>query len=236
MSVMYRFLPILVILISVLSIAYYTPIKRELSYRLDLDQDPTTSCCNVDEIIKSDGDFNETDNVAIFNNQPIDYPKTSLAQLNRLFSGQTQVLGTMNSAGQEKWIEVSLKEQKLRAWEGDKIFMEFPISSGKWYKTPTGDFAIWYKTRHQRMKGGSKELGTFYDLPNVPSNMFFYQGFAIHGAYWHNNFGNPMSHGCVNSPLSQVKELFEWAGPVVPPDKNVARATKDNPGTRVFVH
>ena len=86
------------------------------------------------------------------------------------------------------------------------------------------------------MKGGSKELGTYYNLPNVPNNMFFYKGFAIHGAYWHNNFGHPMSHGCVNSPLAQVAQLFEWAGPVVPPGKNVAHATAENPGTRVFVH
>ena len=85
------------------------------------------------------------------------------------------------------------------------------------------------------MSGGSKDLGTYYYLPNVPHNMFFHQGYAIHGAYWHNNFGHPMSHGCVNSPLASVAQLFDWAGPVVPPDQNAVRATAENPGTRVVV-
>ena len=85
------------------------------------------------------------------------------------------------------------------------------------------------------MKGGSQELGTYYNLPNVPNNMFFYKGYAIHGAYWHNNFGHPMSHGCVNSPLASAAQIFEWAGPVVPPGQNVAHASAENPGTRVVV-
>lgn len=177
----------------------------------------------------------------MFNGQVIDYPKTSLAQSyfasnKAIASAESMVLGTKNSNGEDKWIEVSLDQQKLRAWEGSNIIMEFPISSGLWYPTPKGDYAIWYKTRAQRMKGGSKELGTYYDLPNVPYNMFFYLGFAIHGAYWHNNFGTPMSHGCVNSPLANVAQLFEWTGPILAADKGAVRATALNPGTRVFIH
>ena len=86
------------------------------------------------------------------------------------------------------------------------------------------------------MSGGSKELGTYYYLPNVPNNMFFYKGYAIHGAYWHNNFGHPMSHGCVNEPLANAAQIFEWAEPVVPLGVNAVRATPENPGTRVYVH
>ena len=112
--------------------------------------------------------------------------------------------------------------------------MEFPISSGKWSPTPKGTFEIWYKTRSQTMSGG--EGDDYYFLPGVPSNMFFKGGYAIHGAYWHNNFGQPMSHGCVNAPLANVAQLFEWAGPVVPQGQNVVRASTDNPGTRVYVH
>jgi lipoprotein-anchoring transpeptidase ErfK/SrfK len=85
------------------------------------------------------------------------------------------------------------------------------------------------------MSGGSQELGTYYNLPNVPSNMFFYKGYAIHGAYWHNNFGHPMSHGCVNEPLASAAQLFEWAGPTVPAGVNAVRASADNPGTRVVI-
>ena len=146
------------------------------------------------------------------------------------------MLGTTTADGKEKWIEVSIDEQKLRAWEGANKVMEFSISSGKWSPTPVGTFNIWHKTKSQAMSGGSKALGTYYYLPNVPNNMFFYKGYAIHGAYWHNNFGQPMSHGCVNSPLSSVEQLFEWSGPVVPSGKNVAHASAENPGTRVWVH
>lgn len=234
---MHRLLPLLIIVLLVGLFQTYLPLKREVLYKLNLSGDTTTSCCDVSSILSNSSGFDESANLAVFNGQIIDYPKTSLAQAN--FSPEdssSQVLGTKNAAGEEKWIEVSLDQQRLRAWEGNRIILEFPISSGKWAPTPKGDFTIWYKTRYQRMKGGSKDLDTYYDLPNVPNNMFFYQGFAIHGAYWHNNFGHPMSHGCVNSPLAQVAQLFEWAGPVVPPNVNAIRATAENPGTRVYVH
>lgn len=233
--VMHKFLPILILIVLALTINFYLPLKREVAYKLGISGDPTTSCCEVDKLSES-GDFDESATTAIFNNQIIDYPKTSLAHINIPTPGETQVLGTTNAAGEEKWIEVSLNEQKVRAWEGNKVVMEFPISSGKWAPTPTGDFRIWYKTRNQTMSGGSKSLGTYYFLPNVTSNMFFHQGYALHGAYWHNNFGQPMSHGCVNAPLASAAQIFEWAGPVVPPGQGSVRASADNPGTRVNVH
>lgn len=232
---MSRLILIITLISLLLSLYFYLPARRFIVYKLQISSDSTTSCCNEEDILKSTGEFDEDATAAIFGNNLIDYPKTSLAQ-SAVLTPDTQVLGTKNAAGEDKWIEVSLDEQKLRAWEGNKIVIEFPISSGKWSPTPKGDFNIWYKTRYQRMKGGSKELGTFYDLPNVPSNMFFYKGYAVHGAYWHNNFGQPMSHGCVNSPLAQVAQLFEWTGPVLPPGQNAVRATAQNPGTRVFVH
>lgn len=60
------------------------------------------------------------------------------------------------------------------------------------------------------MIGYSKVHG-WYNLPNVPNDMYFYQSYAIHGAYWHNNFGRPMSNGCVNVPLAMAKTLYDWA-------------------------
>lgn len=238
-ELMHKFLPILLILVIAAVVLTYLPAKRLVFYKLNISGDPTTSGFQVKDIEISKGNFEESANLAIFENQIIDYPKTSLAQAQNGNSGNeenSKVLGTKNEAGEDKWIEVSLEQQKLRAWEGNKIVLEFPISSGLWYPTPMGDFSIWYKTRYQRMSGGSRDLGTYYDLPNVPNNMFFFQGFAIHGAYWHNNFGHPMSHGCVNSPLAQASQLFEWSGPIVPPGQNAVRATPENPGTRVFVH
>ena len=236
MKLMPKFIPLLITIL-ILTTFFYLPVRRAVLYKLGLSGDPTTSCCSETEVLKSSGNFDESANFAIFNDQDIDYPKTSLAENNiQQPENNVKVLGTKNAAGEDKWIEVSLSQQKLRAWEGNKIVMEFPISSGRWFPTPFGDFSIYYKTRYQRMVGGSKALGTYYNLPNVPNNMFFYRGFAIHGAYWHNNFGHPMSHGCINAPLAQAAQLFEWAGPVIPPGKNIARATPDNPGTRVFIH
>ncbi len=239
---MHRLLPILLIVAAIIYVSFnFQSIRRDLAYKFHISGDPTTSCCSVEQALKSDGKFDENASMAIFNSQVIDYPKTSLAyaysqSLAENTNADQAVLGTTNSAGEEKWIEVNLGEQKTRAWEGNKLVMEFPISSGKWSPTPKGTFNIWYKTRIQSMIGGSQALGTYYNLPNVPNNMFFYQGYALHGAYWHNNFGQPMSHGCVNAPLANAAQIFDWAGPVVPPGQNAVRATPENPGTRVLVH
>ncbi len=240
---LHRLLPLLAIITLLGFVIFnFQSIRRTVAYKLNISGDPTTSCCNTDLVAKSDGNFDENASVAVFNNKVIDYPKTSLAyslaqEIAKKSNpdSDTAVLGTTNDTGEEKWIDVSLAEQILRAWEGNKLVMEFPISSGLWSPTPKGTFNIWYKTRSQKMEGGSTELGTYYNLPNVPNNMFFYKGYAIHGAYWHNNFGHPMSHGCVNSPLASVAKLFAWAGPVVPEGQNAVRATAENPGTRVVV-
>lgn len=236
---LHRLLPLLLIVVAfIYGVLNFQTLKRDLVYRLGISGDPTTSCCNVADIGGS-GDFDEGASVAVFNNKVISYPKTSLAYSFLQSQQATQdvaVLGTTNGSGEEKWIEVSLDEQKVKAWEGEKLVIEFPISSGKWAPTPKGTFNIWYKTRNQSMIGGSKDLGTYYNLPNVPHNMFFHQGFAIHGAYWHNNFGQPMSHGCVNAPLASAAQIFDWAGPVLSPGQNAIRATAENPGTKVVVH
>lgn len=242
---MHKFLPLLVVFSLVFAASQFTPVKRYIVYNLGISGDTTTSCCGEPENIeKSDGKFDEEAELAIFDDEIVDYPKTSLAQNqpspDLAMTGDpfanTTVLGTTTATGEEKWIEVSLSQQMLRAWEGNTIVMEFPISSGKWYPTPKGTFNIWYKTRNQKMEGGKKELGTYYNLPNVPHNMFFYKGFAVHGAYWHNNFGHPMSHGCVNAPLDKVATLFDWTGPVLPPKTGAVKASLTNPGTKVFVH
>ncbi|OGE64243.1 hypothetical protein A3I48_01750 [Candidatus Daviesbacteria bacterium RIFCSPLOWO2_02_FULL_36_7] len=239
---LHRLLPVLLLIVAVLYIVFnFQSIKRTVAYKLHISGDTTTSCCDVDKVLKQNGQFDEDATTAIFNNQVIDYPKTSLAysyiqSLTTSSNTDQAILGTTNSVGEEKWIDVSLDEQKVRAWEGNKLVMEFPISAGLWAPTPKGTFNIWYKTRNQTMSGGSKAMGTYYNLPNVPNNMFFNQGIALHGAYWHNNFGHPMSHGCVNEPLASAAQIFEWAGPVVPPGQNAIRATTDNPGTRVVVH
>lgn len=110
-----------------------------------------------------------------------------------------------------KRIEIDLSAQRLYAFEGEKKVFDFVISSGKpWWPTPSGTYRPWTKLRYDRMRGGSVKYGTYYDLPNVPYVVYFYKGYAIHGAYWHNNFGYPMSHGCVNVRPSEMALLYPW--------------------------
>lgn len=131
---------------------------------------------------------------------------------------------------------MDLKRQTLIAHDGNDIFLESPISSGLFDSTPPGEYHIWYKIRSTLMEGGSKLNNTYYYLPNVPYTMFFFGDFGIHGTYWHNNFGTPMSHGCVNTPTPVAEKLFYWTDPKLPAQKNVVKATADNPGTLVMIH
>ena len=131
----------------------------------------------------------------------------------------------------ERWIEVDVTKQTVTAWEGDKPIMLFTVSTGL-PNTPTvlGQFRIYQKLTATRMRG----VG--YDLPNVPHTMYFHQGYALHGAYWHDNFGQPMSHGCVNLALPDAKKLFEWAGPHLPENSWYVYSDDRNLGTMVVVH
>jgi lipoprotein-anchoring transpeptidase ErfK/SrfK len=105
-----------------------------------------------------------------------------------------------------KWIEINLPRQMLTAWESGRPVMTTLISSGtRRYPTVRGSFRIYTKIRAQRMRGRD------YDLPNVPYVMYFRGAFAMHGTYWHNNFGRPMSHGCVNMPTTKAEWLYKWA-------------------------
>lgn len=147
-----------------------------------------------------------------------------------------QVLGQTSGP---KHISVDLSKQRLYAYEGDKLVFEFPVSTGKWGRTPTGEYKIWVKLRYTRMSGGSGN--DYYNLPNVPYVMFYYndevsksRGYSIHGAYWHNNFGYTMSHGCVNMRPEDVAKVYEWADPVV--EGNITHATADNPGTTITIY
>ena len=108
-----------------------------------------------------------------------------------------------------KWIEIDLSSQRLRAYAGNTLVYSTLVSTGtSRYPTVQGTFRIYSKIRTQRMRGGTG--ADRYDIPNVPHVMYFYQAYAIHGAYWHNNFGRPMSHGCVNLPLGVAANLYNW--------------------------
>ncbi|MBI5465434.1 L,D-transpeptidase [Candidatus Gottesmanbacteria bacterium] len=181
----------------------------------------------VEGIKQQTGEWNPHFSQPIFLNAPAPRPLA-------VADGE-KILGAVVAA-EEKWVEIDLSEQKLYAHEGDKIVYTFLISSGKWAPTPKGEFRIWIKLRYSSMHGGNKEDGTYYYLPNVPYVMYFYNGYGLHGTYWHNNFGTPMSHGCVNLSIPDAEKLYEWINPVVPAGKSVVLPTKDTPGTRVIIH
>jgi lipoprotein-anchoring transpeptidase ErfK/SrfK len=103
-----------------------------------------------------------------------------------------------------KEIVVVLSEQRLYAWNNGHLDKSFLISSGLTFPTPVGTFAVYNKIKDHVMAGAD------YYLPHVPDSMYFTGSYALHGAYWHNNFGNPMSHGCVNEPLAEATWLFDW--------------------------
>jgi lipoprotein-anchoring transpeptidase ErfK/SrfK len=132
-----------------------------------------------------------------------------------IYAGKKLVIPVKNSlkpsknnsnASGKKWIEIDLSKQRLAARQGNKVIKAFPISSGT-ARTPTprGTFRIYAKYRKIRMRGPG------YNLPNVPHSMFFLGGYAIHGTYWHSNFGTPMSHGCVNLSKKNAAWLYKWA-------------------------
>ncbi len=112
----------------------------------------------------------------------------------------------MAKRSRERRIEVRLARQQLLAWEGNTVVYSAPISSGKSSTpTPRGTYAIQAKYRTTRMSGRG------YDIADVPYAMFFSGGYAIHGAYWHNAFGTPVSHGCVNLATGDARWLYNWA-------------------------
>ena len=142
--------------------------------------------------------------IGFFQGREVVPPKVDLAQAIE----SSSVLGVRVS-NEEKHIYIDLSTQTLYTYEGKNRIMKTLISSGKWGRTPTGNFNIWTKLPVTRMSGGSG--ADYYNLPNVQWVMYFYRDFGTHTAYWHNNFGHPMSHGCVNMRLIDAKELYVWA-------------------------
>lgn len=169
----------------------------------------TPGCANSITCIKDLAERFEPGSAGVYEGRSVTVP-TLLAS-----ASTPAVLGADTS---DRRIAVDLGAQRLYAYEGDTVVMEFPVSTGKWWPTPTGEFKTWIKLRSTRMSGGNWAAGTYYNLPNVPHTMYFYndqypktRGFGLHGAYWHTNFGHPMSHGCVNIGLPDAERLFNWA-------------------------
>ena len=118
------------------------------------------------------------------------------------------------NASSTKRIVITRDEQILRAYDGDTLFMEQPISPGlELTPTPRGVFWVYRKTPDSYMQGPLPNISDqYYDLPGVPWALYFtVEGGAIHGTYWHNHFGQAWSHGCVNMPPKEAQTLYKWA-------------------------
>lgn len=121
---------------------------------------------------------------------------------------------TKNSPKTDKRIVVDISSETLYAYDGESLFMKELISTGlEFTPTPNGSFTVFRKTPSRYMQGPIEGVSDqYYDLPGVPWNLYFTTGGAvIHGAYWHNHFGEPWSHGCVNLSPENAQKLYNWA-------------------------
>lgn len=152
----------------------------------------------------------------------------NITNANTIYSGQTLIIPTGNTpAGASapvdpalnfpvadhipppptiftgKQVVVDLSDSRVYAYQDGMLLRDVLVSTGlPATPTVTGDFKIYVKYGAQTMSGPG------YYLPDVPYVMYFYQGYALHGTYWHSNWGNPMSHGCVNMPTPEAEWFF----------------------------
>jgi hypothetical protein len=138
-----------------------------------------------------------------------------------------------------KWIEISIPRQSLVAYEGTAAVYATLVSTGvggtgdpeETHATVQGAFRIYEK--HVTVTMAGREAADPFDLRDVPFVQYFHEGYALHGAYWHDDFGHPHSHGCVNLSPIDAAWLFGWTDPRVPPGWHGAMAHE---GTIVWVH
>jgi lipoprotein-anchoring transpeptidase ErfK/SrfK len=136
----------------------------------------------------------------------------------------------------EKIIKINLTDQTLSCFErGREVFFCRVSTGGGEFSTPTGDFPTWRKTFTLHMAAGTVDAG--YDTPGVSwTNLFIGTGVAIHATFWHNQFGEKRSHGCVNCRPEDAKWIFRWTTPVVSlDDSDIQWSDWQQGSTRVLV-
>ena len=138
-----------------------------------------------------------------------------------------------------RWIDVSLLKQTLVAYDGDEPVFATLVSTGvdgirdakTTRATVQGQFLI--HTKHVSVTMSSDEVGDEFDLRDVPYVQYFTEGYALHAAYWHDGFGLPRSHGCINLSPLDARWLFGWTDPPVPAAWHGAMSLR---GTLVSIH
>jgi lipoprotein-anchoring transpeptidase ErfK/SrfK len=144
----------------------------------------------------------------------------------------------------ERWIDVDLSSQTVVAFVGDKPVYATLISSGKKSKekekdhsTPTGEWRIREKHLTTTMDGDGTAAGDLpYSIEDVPYVMFFHKAYALHGAFWHGNYGVQMSHGCVNLAPLDAKWLFFFTSPALAAGYHGVWSRPESAGTRIVIH
>jgi lipoprotein-anchoring transpeptidase ErfK/SrfK len=140
----------------------------------------------------------------------------------------------------EKWIDVNITKQVLVAYEGTKAVYATLVSSGEAglgdpetsKSSKRGIFRI--HTKYISTTMDSDIVGEEFELRDVPYVQYFEGGYALHGSYWHDGFGQPKSHGCINLAPEDARRLFFWSEPQLPPGWH--GAARSLTGTVVFVH
>jgi hypothetical protein len=141
----------------------------------------------------------------------------------------------------ERWIDVDLQHQVLTAYEGTRAVFTTLVSTGKGrddspLATPKGEHRIWVKLRTTDMSNlEDEDAQRYYAIQDVPWVMFFKAGYGLHGAFWHDSFGEVRSHGCVNLAPRDAERLFHWVSPRLPAGWSAVLPTAHDLGTRVVV-
>jgi hypothetical protein len=140
----------------------------------------------------------------------------------------------------ERWIDINVTKQTLVAYDGTKPVFATLVSTGeaglgdpdKTKSTKRGIFRI--DRKHVTATMASAEVGEEFELNDIPFVQYFEGGYALHAAYWHDDFGVPRSHGCINLSPDDARRLFYWTEPKIPPDWHTVR--RPLTGSVVFIH
>jgi hypothetical protein len=137
---------------------------------------------------------------------------------------------------EQKSIVVDLPTQLVTAFEGEKLVFSQRCSSGAdGTETPKGEFRTYHKGASIHMTNQGDAVENIFNLPGVPWCSFFTgAGNAFHGTYWHNDYGRPRSHGCVNLPSEAAKFIFRWSRPNVPPDTDYLHLPGEGTKVQIF--
>jgi lipoprotein-anchoring transpeptidase ErfK/SrfK len=144
----------------------------------------------------------------------------------------------------EKWVDVNLARQTIVAFEGTHPVFATLVSTGRKgkdkahdHQTPHGTWRVREKHIAATMDGDGAAAGDMpYSIEDVPYVMYFHESYALHGAFWHDNFGRQQSHGCVNLAPLDAKRIFFWSDPQIPAGWHGMNSSPDMPGTTVVVH